>query len=346
MESSSSFPSVAILILCWNGKKFLELFLPSVLSSTYPNLEVYIADNASTDDTLLFLQQTYSQVKIISFTQNFGFAKGYNSAISNIREEYIILLNQDVEVVPGWIEPIVDLMSKDNRIAACQPKVLSYSNRNYFEYAGGAGGFMDKYGYTFCRGRIFYTLEVDMGQYEMNQDIFWGSGAALFLRTRIFLDIGGFYEEFFAHMEEIDLCWRFHRKGFRVLYCADSKIYHVGGGSLPQGNPAKAYLNYRNNLIMMARNLGPILRIIRIVPRLGMDLISIVNGLYHGNFGEVKAILAAHFAFFQWYLRNSRKLPKSAPSPENWPGVYPGSLIWAYFIKKVRYFGDLVWKKR
>ena len=250
------FPSVAIVILNFNGRNYLEKFLPSVIASTYPNKRIIVADNASSDDSIAFIQNNFPSVEIIALDKNYGFAGGYNEALSKIESDYYILLNSDVEVTPGWIEDMITLMEADKNIAACQPKILSFYNKNYFEHAGACGGWIDALGYAFARGRIFDICEEDKGQYNTNQKVFWATGAALCIRAKCFHEMGGFDAHLFAHMEEIDLCWRLQRKGYAVYCCPSSVVYHVGGGTLPKTNSRKTYLNFRNNLIILFKNLS------------------------------------------------------------------------------------------
>src|ERR1700749_3754016 len=247
-------PLVSIVILNWNGRKFLEQFLPSVLASTYNNKKIIVADNASTDDSISFLQQSFPSIRIISNPGNEGFAKGYNTALQQIESDYFVLLNSDVEVTPGWIEPIIALMESDRSIAACQPKILAYNNKHQFEYAGASGGWMDNFGYPFSRGRIFDVVEDDNGQYNDAQPCFWASGAALFVKAAVYKELNGLDEYIFAHQEEIDLCWRMQLAGYKVYVQPASIVYHVGGGTLPHGNSRKVFLNFRNNLVMLAKN--------------------------------------------------------------------------------------------
>jgi len=249
-----SLPKVAVVILNWNGRNFLEQFLPSVVRSTYSNHVIIIADNNSADDSIDFLKIHYPGIRIIQNAGNWGFAKGYNEALRQIESEYYVLLNSDVEVSPGWLEPMVELLENNPAIAACQPKILSFLKRNLFEYAGAAGGWMDKYGYPFCKGRIFDLCEEDHGQYDQAEPIFWATGAALFIRSSSFHEQKGLDEYFFAHQEEIDLCWRIQLSGGKIYSCPSSVVYHVGGGTLQKGNSKKTFLNFRNNLIMLAKN--------------------------------------------------------------------------------------------
>ena len=230
-------PKVSIVILNWNGQKYLEQFLPSVLAGNYTNYEVIVADNGSVDNSVSFLEKKFPGIRLIRFTENYGFAKGYNEALKQVQSDYYCLLNSDVEVPPGWLQPMVELLEKDKTIAACQPKLLSYHNKKMFEYAGASGGFVDKYGYPFCRGRIFNTLEEDKNQYNNSTEVFWATGACMFVRANAFWEVGGFDGDYFAHMEEIDLCWRLKNIGHKIYVEPKSIVYHVGGATLQQGNP-------------------------------------------------------------------------------------------------------------
>jgi len=267
-------PKIAIVVLCWNGKQFLADFLPYVLKTTYPNFDIYVADNASTDDSVVYIENHFADVRLIQLQKNEGFAEGYNKALKQITADYYVLLNQDVEVEPGWIEPVIQLMESDEKIAAAQPKIKAFHNKTLFEYAGAAGGFIDKYGYPFCRGRMFDEIEKDKGQYNQPSEIFWATGACLFVKSELYHNLGGLDKHLFAHMEEIDFCWRAKNAGYKISYCPKSTVFHVGGGSLPQGNPKKTYLNFRNNLIIMVKNL-PFWRLLYIIPlRLLLDHIA------------------------------------------------------------------------
>lgn len=335
-------PSVAVVILNWNGKDFLEKFLPSVCSSTYGNLQLYMADNASTDDSVAFTQKHFPQVKIIQNPSNNGFAGGYNEALQHVQADIYVLLNQDVEVEPGWIEPVITLMEQQPDIAACQPKLRAYANPEEFEYAGAAGGWMDILGYTFCRGRILYTTEKDNGQYDDVQDIFWATGAALFIRSRCFHEVGGFDADFFAHMEEVDLCWRLQRVGYRICYCPGSRVYHVGGGSLPQGNPRKLYLNFRNNLIMLWKNLHPADRWIILAQRFFLDLLAAVKSLVAGKPKDMAAIFRAFRDYSRWkrqYDPGKDQLPRKKLLQMK--GVFHGIMIWRYYFLGRKKFSEL-----
>ena len=241
----------AVVILNWNGKKFLEQFLPYVIKHSSSDAEVIVADNASNDDSVEFLKNNYPEIQIINNNENGGFSKGYNEALSKIDAEYYVLLNSDIEVTENWIKPIIDLMDSDKSIAVCQPKLRSYHQKEMFEYAGAAGGFIDKYGYPFCRGRIFNSIEVDNGQYDDTCEVFWATGAAMFVRAELYHKFGGLDNDFFAHMEEIDFCWRLKNEGYKIMYCADSVVYHVGGGTLPKNSSRKTFLNFRNNFNLL-----------------------------------------------------------------------------------------------
>src|SRR5665213_1345257 len=248
---------VAVVILNWNGRKFLEQFIPSVEKNNPNFSELIVADNASTDDSIEWLQNNFPKIKRIRLKNNGGFAKGYNDALEKIDAEYYVLLNSDVEVTQNWLEPIIKMMDADQNIGACQPKIRAFNDKEKFEYAGAAGGFIDKWGYPFCRGRIFDTYEIDEQQYNDSCEVFWATGACLFVRASAWKEVGGFDEDFFAHMEEIDLCWRMRNRGWKVMYCGESTVFHVGAGTLSKQNPKKTFLNFRNNLVLLAKNHAP-----------------------------------------------------------------------------------------
>ena len=290
-------PSVAIVILNWNGRKFLEKFLPSVIASVYEHKKIIIADNASTDDSIQFLRENYPQISIIQNKTNLGFAAGYNAALKQVEADYYVLLNSDVEVTPNWIAPVIDLMESDKMIAACQPKILSYLNKDMFEYAGASGGWLDKFGYPFMRGRVFDDCEKDTGQYDDVQPCFWASGAALFVRSSVYHELGGLDEFFFAHQEEIDFCWRLQLAEYKVYVQPASVVYHVGGGTLPKGSSRKTFLNFRNNLVMLSKNLPITTALWKIPVRLLLDALSAWRGLLSGDRGYFIAICKAHAHF-------------------------------------------------
>lgn len=335
-------PSVAIVILNWNGRRFLEKFLPFVLASTYSNNNIIVADNASTDDSILFLQESYPQVSIIQNGGNFGFAKGYNTALNQVKADYYVLLNSDVEVTPGWIEPIVELMESDMAIAACQPKILAYDNKNQFEYAGASGGWLDKLGYPFTRGRVFDVCENDEGQYDNVEQCFWASGATLFVRSPVYHELGGLDEFFFAHQEEIDLCWRMQLAGYKVFVQPASVVYHVGGGTLPKGNSLKTFLNFRNNLIMISKNSPFVTALWKIPLRMNLDALSAWRGLLSGDGGYFFAICRAHFHFVGWLLSGKKQSLFPKKKSGKLYGMHNGSVVWAYFIRKKKTFSEII----
>ena len=333
----------AIVILNWNGRKFLEQFLPPLLSTTYSHFEVIVADNASSDDSVEFLQNTFPRIRVIQNTHNWGFAKGYNEALKLVHADYYIILNSDVEVTPGWLEPLVDLLDADRSIAACQPRILSHRNKNMFEYAGGAGGWIDKYGYPFCKGRVFDVTEEDQGQYNTIEPIFWASGAALCIRSAVFHEMHGFDEFFFAHQEEIDLCWRIQLAGHKIYSCPRSVVYHVGGGTLQKDDPKKTYLNFRNNLIMVSKNL-PLSKKIFVLPaRFLLDTITAWRGLLTGKPAYFVAIIKAQLNFIGWcFFRQKKWQPVSKKAHvEGW---LQKSIVWEFFIKKKKTFSEIVTK--
>jgi GT2 family glycosyltransferase len=340
----NSSPLVSIVILNWNGKKFLEQFLPSLLASTYERYEVIIADNGSTDDSLAFLRQQYPHLRLIIFNVNHGFAKGYNEALKQVESDYYILLNSDVEVQSGWIEPMVELLESNTHIAACGSKLLAYHDKRMFEYAGAAGGWIDKYGYPFAKGRVFDIMEEDHGQYDSPEPVFWASGAALFIRSSVFHELKGFDEYFFAHQEEIDLCWRIQLAGHQVYSCPASVVYHVGGGTLPKGNSLKTYLNFRNNRIMLSKNL-PLSKKLWIMPvRNFLDGISAWKGLLKGDGGYFVAVVRAQVAFIKWWLFHRRKSVFPVSKKGELKGLFNGNVAWLHFVKKKKTFTEIVSK--
>jgi len=345
-----SSSSVAIVILNYNGKKHLETFLPSVLNTIYGNAKVIIADNGSTDDSVSFITANYPAITCLQRNTNEGFAGGYNWALSLIDADYFVLLNSDVEVTPNWLEPMVSLLDNNKVIAACQPKIKSYSNKDSFEYAGAAGGWIDILGYPFSRGRIFDVCEKDSGQYEACEPIFWATGASLFIRANCYHEVGGLDESFFAHQEEIDLCWRLQRAGYSIMSCPSSVVYHLGGGTLPRGG-RKVFLNFRNNLLMLGKNL-PILELIWKIPmRFCLDAISAWKGVLQGDFSFFYAIVKAHISVMSiWTKQLLKGKRKSHPMPKkpmtDLTGVFNGSIILCYFVKKQTKFSEIILSKR
>ncbi len=315
-----------------------------MLASAYSNFNVIIADNGSSDDSVSFLQHTYPGIRLIRFDHNLGYARGYNESLKQVESDYYVLLNSDVEVKTGWLEPMVNLLENNKDIAACQPKILSFNNKNLFEYAGAAGGWLDKYGYPFAKGRVFDICEEDQGQYDQAGSIFWASGAALFIRAKVFHEMKGFDEYFFAHQEEIDLCWRMQLSGYKIYSCPSSIVYHVGGGTLPRGNSLKTYLNFRNNRIMLSKNL-PLSKKLWILPaRSFYDGISAWKGLLTGDGGYFIAIIRAHFAFLNWWLFYKKKSIFPAHKDRPLSGYLSKNMVWQHFVKKKKYFSEIVGK--
>lgn len=334
-------PSVAVVILNWNGRALLERFLPSVVKSNYPNLQLIVGDNASTDDSVGFVRSHYPQIAILENDQNYGFAAGYNHILSRVKADYLILLNSDVEVPENWIKPVVALMESDIMIGAAQPKMKWATQKDQFEYAGAAGGFIDLNVFPFCRGRLFDEVETDKGQYNQNLDVFWASGAAFFIKRSVWEEVGGLDADLFAHMEEIDLCWRLKNLGYRIVCCTDAEVYHLGGGTLNANNPFKTYLNFRNNLIIMQKNLPKGEAYKRIFIRLWYDLAAWLQFLLKGKPKFTMAISKAHFHFFKQIMRTAGKRTSKQLPLKQHSGVYKGSIVWAYFIKKIRKFSEL-----
>lgn len=329
----------AIVILNWNGRPMLERFLPSVTEHTTGDAEVIIADNGSTDDSIEFLKKNYPSLRLILMDKNYGFADGYNKALAQIDAEYYVLLNDDVEVTPGWVEKVVALMDSDSSIAIAQPKLLMFDDRSRFEYAGGAGGFIDKLGYPFCRGRIFSTMEKDSGQYDDTREVFWASGAAMFVRASVWKELGGLDGDFFAHMEEIDFCWRTKMRGYKVIATSDSQVYHVGGGTLPKSSPMKTLLNFRNNLAMLYKNL-PEKRLRRVLAiRTVLDWVAALSFALQGKGAEFCAVFKAHSEFRSW--KPALKAKRAAIQPHEVNCVYQRSLLVAYHIRGKKNFSQL-----
>lgn len=336
----STTPKVAIVILNWNGAKHLEEFLPSVTKSDWPNLEIVMGDNGSTDGSVAFVKGAYPGITVIQNDANYGFTGGYNKILEQVDADYYILLNSDVEVPEGWIKPVIELMETDPLIAAAAPKIKAYYQRDHFEHAGAAGGFIDAFGYPFCRGRMFYEIEEDKGQYQQSGEIFWASGAALFIKKKYWDEAGGFDERFFAHMEEIDLCWRLKNMGYKIMYCAQSEVFHVGGGTLNTENPFKTYLNFRNNLLLLKKNLPYWRSVFVIGVRYWMDLMALFRFLNEGKRKDAAAVSKAHRNFLRYVFKPDEKVHISADK-SRLKGMYKGSIVSAFFIKKKRTFTEL-----
>lgn len=336
-------PTVAVVILNWNGREYLRQFLPGVIEHSSGSAEIIVADNASTDSSVEFLQDNFPQIRIIQNITNGGFAKGYNDALSQVEADYFVLLNSDIEVTGNWIKPVIDLMESDPTIGACQPKLRSYHHTEKFEYAGAAGGFIDKYGYPFCRGRIFQSIETDHGQYNTPVEIFWATGACMFVKAKLYKQLGGLDEDFFAHMEEIDFCWRLKNNGYKVMYCPDSEVYHVGGGTLPKQSSHKTYLNFRNNLALLYKNLPADQLLPVFALRFPLDGIAAITFLLGAGFADFYAVLRAHGYFYRNFLRLRVKRKKLSHNEVSM--IYNGNLVVEYHLRKKRIFTDLAAEK-
>jgi GT2 family glycosyltransferase len=334
----------AIVILNWNGLDFLKKFLGTVLKfSSGSESEVFVADNASSDESVKWIKENHPEVKIIVLDKNHGFAGGYNLALELIDAEYYILLNSDIEVTSGWLEPLVNLMDENPKIASCQPKILSYNKREQFEYAGAAGGFIDKYGYPFCRGRIFDVIENDSNQYDSFIDIFWSSGACMIVRSDAWKRCGGFDDSFFAHMEEIDLCWRFNKAGYRICYNPASAVYHVGGGSLPYNSPYKTFLNFRNSLFLLYKNLPEKSFHLTLFIRKLLDGVAAIMFLLKGEVESFRSVWKAHMAYYKNIdqLKTKREMVKKLATGNQVPMILNKSIVFEFYVKGKRTYSSL-----
>lgn len=328
----------------WNGRKFLEKFLPTLIANTQdPATELIVADNDSTDDSVAFLSEQYKDLRLIRLEKNHGFAGGYNEALRHVEAEYYLLLNSDIEVTPGWLGPLVDHLDRNSEVAACSPILLDQQERDMFEYAGAAGGYIDRFGYTFCRGRIFHTTERYSGEPKQPTEVFWTSGACMLIRSSLFRETGGFDAHFFAHMEEVDLCWRLKNRGHKLTVVPATHVYHVGGGTLPKSNPFKTYLNFRNNLFLLYKNLpgdqlGPTIR-----KRMLLDGISALQFLLTLKFGDLKAVYRAHGDFRKKKADYTEARKQIAPEIKitEHPEIYNRSIVFDYFIAGRKQFGRL-----
>lgn len=337
---------IAVVILNWNGIGFLRKFLGTVVQhSALPGCTIWVADNGSTDGSAGWTESEHSSVKVLRFPENLGYAGGYAKALGLIDAEYFVLLNSDVEVTPGWLAPLIETMEKNRFVAACQPKILSYGNRNRFEYAGASGGFIDRFGYPFCRGRIFQVTEYDNGQYDTEADIFWASGACMAVRAEAYRKAGGLDPSFFAHMEEIDLCWRLHRLGYSIRAVPSSTIYHVGGGTLRYESPGKTYLNFRNNLFMLYKNLPKKGFRGRLLARKCLDGMAALLFLLTGRLKNCAAVLRAHGDYYRAMpsLRIARdKVRQLHPDSNNIPStILNKSIVFMFYVRRCRQFSDL-----
>ncbi len=337
-------PRIAVVILNWNGAELLKQFLPSVIQfSANDFTDVVVADNGSTDESLSLLNREFPEVKIINLKQNFGFARGYNEALKQIEADYFVILNSDVEVTAGWLEAPIQLMEADSVVAAVQPKIRSYQQKTHFEYAGAAGGFIDRFGYPFCRGRIFNEVEADRGQYDKPVDIFWATGACMFIRARLFHEAGGFDADFWAHMEEIDLCWRLKNRGYRIVFTPESTVYHLGGGSLSYDNPQKLFLNFRNNLWLLYKNLPGNRMFYVLFIRMILDMVAAFKLLTELNIHGIRSVLKAHFHFYRSLpaLQRKRKLAQQQAHFGNTSEKLPQSIVFQFYIRKRKRFGEI-----
>ncbi len=324
---------IAVVILNWNGEKLLEQFLPSIVKYS-PEADIYLADNASTDDSVSYVKAFFPSVKIIKNDSNLGFAGGYNEALKSVEADIFALVNSDIEVTDNWLKPIIETFENEPKTAIIQPKILDYKRKEYFEYAGAAGGFIDKFGYPYCRGRIFDTLEKDNGQYNDNCEIFWASGACFFIRSSVYKELKGFDADFFAHQEEIDLCWRAINNGHTIKYNSQSVVYHVGGATLQQGNPMKTFLNFRNSLLMLTKNLLRKNMYWILFCRLVLDGIAGIQFLFQGKFKHLLAIIKAHFAFYSLFTVHFKKRGKFQTA--NYYGTK--SIVFQYYLKAGKVF--------
>lgn len=334
----------AVVILNWNGLEWLQKFLESAVRYTADgNTSVFVADNGSTDSSIDWISMNFKDIPIIRFESNLGFAGGYNRAFKQINATYYVLLNTDVGVTEGWLNPLVEYMDNNPDVASCQPKIISFRKKDYFEYAGAAGGYIDKYGYTFCRGRIFDHIEKDTGQYDDFANIFWSTGACMIVRSDAWIKCGGLDDDFFAHMEEIDLCWRFRLADYRVCYVPGSTVYHVGGGSLPYDSKNKTYLNFRNNLFLLYKNLpdNKLHRVLLI--RKLLDGLAAIMFIFTGRYSIFKAILKAHIDYYKSIrtLKEKRKLVRDLTKKKNGGNLLNKSIVFRFYIRGEKTFNSL-----
>lgn len=339
----------SVVILNWNGEKYLRQFLPILIKHTnIANVEIVVADNGSTDNSLEILKKDFPTVKTLVFDKNYGYAGGYNKALELLTSDYFVLLNSDVEVTSGWLEPLLDYMQTNDEVAACQPKILAYQNRTLFEHAGASGGFIDRYGFPFCRGRIFDTVEKDNAQYDEIEDIFWATGACMMVRSSLYKKVGGLDKEFFAHMEEIDLCWRFKSRGYRVCCIPQSTVFHIGGGTLDTDNPHKTYLNFRNNLLMIYKNVPNNLLQYTLTSRLLFDYLAVFKFFISGKIQNALSILKARtdFTTLQADFEDKRKENILFTTKDIIPEIYQRSIVIDYYFKRKKTFTSLSMDKK
>jgi GT2 family glycosyltransferase len=337
--------STAIVILNWNGEKYLQQFLPTLIENTrLADVEIIVADNASTDNSMEVLKAEFPTVRTILLDKNYGFAGGYNKAFAQVEADYLVLLNSDVEVTSHWLEPLIEFMNKNEDVAACQPKILSYYNRTHFEHAGAAGGFIDRFGFPFCRGRIFGVVEEDEGQYDSITDIFWATGACLFIRSEIYRKAGGLDDDFFAHMEEIDLCWRLKSRGYRIVCIPESKVYHMGGGTLNVENPHKTYLNFRNNLLLLYKNLPDNLLKKTMFWRYIFDYSAAFQLFVTGKPGNALSVFKSRRDYKRMRpdFNEKRKLNILCSTTDNLTNIFRKSIVLEYYLKGKKTFTKLM----
>jgi len=337
-----NMPSVALVILNWNTSQYLKKFLPSLLNTTYPNKEIYVIDNFSSDDSINILNQYFPSVHILQMTSNKGFAAGYNFGLSQIEADYYLMINSDLEATPGFIEPLIELLESDPSIAACQPKLLALEDKTMFEYAGAAGGWIDRLGFPFARGRILTTIEKDEGQYNETTAVFWATGACMLIKSAVFKKTGGFYEYYYMHQEDIDLCWRIQNMGYSIYACPKSIVYHIGGGSLSWENHLKTFLTFRNNYIMLSRNLPVPIAFCTVVTRLATDFLGIIFFAATGKAGISRAILKAEFAYFYWLFFCQNKANKQPRGWNDCTGIYNNTILIPYFFFKKKKFSEII----
>lgn len=329
---------IAVVILNWNGEVLLERFLPSVIQYSQ-DADIYVADNASSDSSISFLKKNYPTIKLIQNKTNGGFAKGYNESLKHVEADIFCLLNSDVEVTAHWLKPIKPFFEQQPNVAILQPKILDLLQKDHFEYAGAAGGFIDQLGYPFCRGRIFQSLEKDTGQYDDTKEIFWATGACMFVKRSVFESLGGFDEDYFAHQEEVDFCWRAKNQGYKAYYISTSKVYHLGGSTLSNMNPKKTYLNFRNSLFSITKNLPLRVAFTIIFIRLVLDGIAAIRFIFQLRFKHCFAILRAHFSFYRQLPKMLKKREKASSSIKYYAAT---SIVWSYFVHGIAEFNILV----
>jgi GT2 family glycosyltransferase len=339
---------IAVVILNYNGIKHLQTFLPSILVNS-GSAKVVVADNGSTDGSVEWIKTLSDKVELLLLEKNYGFCGGYNRALRQIEAKYYVLLNSDVEATPNWLEPMLELMESDPQIAACQPKVKSYLLKTHFEYAGAAGGFLDRFGYPFCRGRLFDTLEADQGQFDDTVEIFWATGACMMIRAEVYHRFSGLDEAFFAHMEEIDLCWRIRNEGLKIFYCGQSTVFHLGGGTLNATNPRKVFYNFRNGLMLLSKNLRRRKWLYVTLLRLVLDGIAAIRFLFLGKVDFFWAVFSAHIDFYRhlgYLLEYRKKSLASGRRKKHYEGYYPRSIAFDYFVLRNKTFHSIRWNPK